>query len=160
MIAVIQRVKHARVTVDESVTGACREGLLILLGVAKGDSKEDAEKLAAKTAKLRIFCDEEGKMNRSVNDIGGSVLVVSQFTLLANCVHGNRPDFLDAADPTLANELYEYFAALMEKLVSGGVGRGIFGADMQVELCNDGPVTIIIDSHELRPLPKGSEVQL
>lgn len=160
MIAVIQRVSRASVTVGSEITGACREGLLILLGVAKADTKEDAEKLAVKISKLRIFCDEQGKMNRSVNDVGGGVLVVSQFTLFANCVHGNRPDFLGAGEPTLANELYEYFASLMEKLVPGGVGRGIFGADMQVDLCNDGPVTIIIDSNELKPLPKGMGVGL
>lgn len=160
MIAVIQRVSRASVTVEDAVTGACGEGLLILLGVAKGDTQADAEKLAAKISKLRIFCDEQGKMNRSVNDVGGSVLVVSQFTLLANCVHGNRPDFFGAAEPNTANELYEYFASLMEKLVPGGVGRGVFGADMKVELCNDGPVTILMDSSELKPLPKGSEVAL
>ncbi len=160
MIAVVQRVKHASVTVDGNVTGKVNEGLLILLGVAGGDGKEEAEKLAVKLSKLRIFCDEAGKMNRSVNDIGGGVLVVSQFTLLANCSHGNRPEFLGAADPTTANELYEYFAALMEKLVPGGVGRGVFGAHMQVELCNNGPVTIIIDSKDLKPLPKGSGVSL
>lgn len=155
MIAVVQRVSHASVKVDGEVTGACREGLLILLGVAKGDSEEDAEKLAVKISKLRIFCDEQGKMNRSVNDIGGSVLVVSQFTLLANCVHGNRPDFFGAAEPASANELYEKFSAIMAKLVDGGVEKGVFGADMKVELCNDGPVTILMDSRELKPLPKG-----
>lgn len=160
MIAVIQRVSRASVTVDERVTGAVKEGLLVLLGVAKGDGREDAEKLAAKIAKLRIFCDSEGKMNRSVNDIGGGVLVVSQFTLLANCSHGNRPEFMGAADPTTANELYEYFASLMEKLVPGGVGKGVFGAHMQVDLLNNGPVTIIIDSKDLKPLPKGSGVSV
>lgn len=160
MIAVIQRVTHAQVTVEGSVTGRCQAGLLILLGVAPEDSQVDAEKLAVKIAKLRIFCDEQGKMNRSVNDVGGGALVVSQFTLLANCVHGNRPDFLNAAPPAQANELYEYFAGLLEKLISGGVERGVFGADMQVELCNDGPVTILLDSKQLKPLPKGSEVRL
>ncbi len=159
MIAVIQRVNHASVTVEGDVVGACQTGLLILIGVAWGDSREDAEKIAVKIAKLRIFCDEQGKMNRSVNDIGGGVLVVSQFTLLANCTHGNRPDFLNAAPPVQANELYEYFAELMERLIPGGVGRGVFGADMKIDLCNDGPVTILLDSTKLNPLPKGSGVR-
>ena len=145
MKVVLQRVKRASVTVDGEIVGACVEGLMILLGVAQGDDKSDAEALAAKILKLRIFNDENGKMNRSVTDIDGEMLVISQFTLLANYAHGNRPDYLESAPPAEANELYEYFVSLVKPALRH-VGTGIFGADMKVELLNDGPVTIVMDS--------------
>lgn len=148
MIVVLQRVKSAEVTVNGSVTGSCGRGLLILLGVAAGDGTADADALAAKISKLRIFEDENGKMNRSVLDIGGGALVVSNFTLLADYRHGNRPSFTGAAAPDEAKRLYGYFSARLA--VCGiAVGNGIFGADMQVSLCNDGPVTLTLDSRVL-----------
>lgn len=148
MIVVLQRVKSAEVTVNGSVTGSCGRGLLILLGVAAGDSTADADALAAKISKLRIFEDENGKMNRSMLDIGGGALVVSNFTLLADYRHGNRPSFTGAAAPDETKRLYGYFSA---RLAACGiaVGNGIFGADMQVSLCNDGPVTLTLDSRVL-----------
>lgn len=149
MKAVLQRVISSNVKIDGNVVGACGKGLMILLGVAMGDTEEDASVLASKILKLRIFEDENGKMNKSLKDIGGELLVVSQFTLLANCVHGNRPDFLEAEKPSRANELYEYFTALMRSEVEH-VGTGVFGADMKVEILNDGPVTIVMDSKELK----------
>ena len=145
MKAVLQRVKNASVAVDGKVVGACAEGLMILLGVAKDDTENDARLLATKISKLRIFCDENGKMNLSVKDVDGEALIVSQFTLLANYKKGNRPDYFDAGSPDHANRLYEYFVELMRAEVKH-VGTGIFGADMQVNILNDGPVTIIIDS--------------
>lgn len=145
MKAVLQRVKRASVAVDGETVGECADGLMILLGVAQGDERSDAEALAAKILKLRIFNDENGKMNRSVTDIDGEMLVISQFTLLANYAHGNRPDYLESAPPSVANELYEYFVSLVKPALRH-VGTGIFGADMKVELLNDGPVTIVMDS--------------
>ena len=145
MKAVLQRVTEASVTVDGNIVGSCKEGLLILLGVADGDSERDAQLLAEKILKLRIFNDENGKMNKSVKDIDGELLVISQFTLLANYAHGNRPDYLASAKPDEAKRLYEFFV----DRVSGGVKHvetGIFGADMKVSLLNDGPVTIVMDS--------------
>ena len=149
MTAVVQRVSSAEVRVDEKICGACGEGLFILLGVADGDTRADAELLAAKIAKLRIFCDDEGKMNRSVLDIGGSALVVSNFTLLANYRHGNRPDFFGAAAPEQANELYEVFTSLLRGRI-GRVETGIFGADMKITAACDGPVTIVVESEVLK----------
>ena len=149
MIAVIQRVKKASVSIDGQVNGSCNEGLMILLGVAKGDTDADAKLLATKISKLRIFCDENGKMNLSVKDIDGEALVVSQFTLLANYKKGNRPDYFAAAEPAIADPLYEYFVELMRCELKH-VGTGIFGADMQVSILNDGPVTIVMDSNELK----------
>jgi len=146
MKAVIQRVKHARVTVDENITGQISTGLLILLGVQEGDTAEDLEWLAQKIVKLRIFGDAEGKMNLAVQEAGGRVLVVSQFTLFANTKKGNRPSFEKSAKPDAAKDLYLQFCDRMEVLLSDKVERGIFAADMKVELLNDGPVTIIIDS--------------
>lgn len=148
MIAVIQRVSESSVTVEGSVVGACGKGLMILLGVAQGDEKKDAEVLAAKISKLRIFEDDNQKMNLSIVDVGGEALVVSNFTLLANYSHGNRPEFLSAARPDTAEPLYEYFCSLLEKSVSH-VGRGVFGADMAVKIMGDGPVTIVMDSKVL-----------
>ena len=150
MIALLQRVSRASVSVDGKEIGRCGEGLLILLGVINGDDEKDALLLAEKIAKLRIFEDENGKMNRSVNDISGSALVISQFTLAANYAHGNRPDYLNAAAPAISEPLYERFVSLLAERIPGGVQTGSFGADMQVDLCNNGPVTIIMDSLVLR----------
>lgn len=149
MIAVIQRVRNSSVSIDGVVRGECGHGLMILLGVSKDDVKLDAELLAIKISKLRIFCDENGKMNLSVKDVDGEALIVSQFTLLANYKKGNRPDYFGAGSPDHANELYEYFVELMRKEVKH-VGTGEFGADMQVSILNDGPVTIVMDSNVLK----------
>ena len=149
MKAILQRVKYAKVEVDGEVVGECGKGLLILLGVAKGDSEEDARLLAEKIVKHRIFRDENGKMNLSVKDIDGEILVVSQFTLLAEYRHGNRPDFFGSAAPDEANRLYKYFLSLVSQQVRH-VGHGIFGADMDVSLTNWGPVTIVMDSEVLK----------
>lgn len=149
MIAVIQRVDRASVTVCGKTVGKCEKGLAILLGVAEGDSEKDADALALKISKLRIFCDENDKMNLSINDIGGSALVISQFTLLANYAKGNRPDYFGAASPDVANGLYEYFCEKLAALIPGEVGRGVFGADMLCEFINNGPVTIVMDSKVL-----------
>ena len=153
MKAVIQRVTSAAVHVDGELIGSCGHGLLILLGVATGDTEEDLERMLQKIVKLRIFEDENGKMNRSVQDIDGDLLVVSQFTLLANYKHGNRPDYLGAAAPAEANRLYELFVEKAAAYVRH-VGHGKFGADMKVSLLNDGPVTIVMESDVLKPAPK------
>ena len=153
MKAVIQRVTSASVHVDGELIGSCGHGLLILLGVAQGDTEEDLERMLQKMIKLRIFEDENGKMNRSVQDIDGEMLVVSQFTLLANYKHGNRPDYLGAAAPAEANRLYELFVERAKTYVRH-VGHGRFGADMKVSLLNDGPVTIVMESDVLKPAPK------
>lgn len=149
MKAVLQRVTRAQVDIDGETVGQIGKGFLILLGVAQGDTEEDLDRLLSKICKLRVFEDENGKMNRSVQDVGGSLLVVSQFTLLANYRHGNRPDFLGAAVPAEAERLYELFLARAAETLP--VQHGRFGADMQVSLCNDGPVTIVMDSDVLRP---------
>ena len=149
MIAVIQRVQNASVSIDGKINGECAHGLMILLGVAKDDEEVDARLLATKISKLRIFCDENGKMNLSVKDIDGEALIVSQFTLLANYKKGNRPDYFGAGSPDHANRLYEYFVELMRGELKH-VGTGIFGADMQVSILNDGPVTIVMDSNQLK----------
>ena len=149
MKAVIQRVSHASVEVDGKIVGSCERGYLILLGVAEGDTELDAELLCKKIAALRIFRDENEKMNLSIRDIDGEALVISQFTLLANYRHGNRPDFLASAKPDVANRLYEYFKNLLSRELRR-VECGIFGADMKVSLTNDGPVTICMDSEVLK----------
>ena len=149
MRAVIQRVSSASVAVDGKIVGSCERGYLILLGVADGDTEVDAELLCKKIAALRIFRDENDKMNLSVRDIDGEALVISQFTLLANYRHGNRPDFLASAKPDEANRLYEYFTELLSRELRR-VENGIFGADMKVSLTNDGPVTICMDSEVLK----------
>ena len=152
MRAVLQRVKRASVDVDGKTVGQCKEGLLILLGVRQGDTEKEAEALAKKICAHRIFTDENGKMNLSVKDIDGEALIISQFTLMANYKHGNRPDFLESAPPSEANRLYEYFKTLVAKELKH-VGSGIFGAHMEVSLINNGPVTIVMDSDVL--LKKG-----
>ena len=149
MRAVVQRVSSASVEVDGQVVGSCQKGYLILLGVADGDTEADAELLCKKIAALRIFRDENDKMNLSICDIDGEALVISQFTLLANYRHGNRPDFLASAKPDEANRLYEYFKELLSHVLRR-VECGVFGADMKVSLTNDGPVTICMDSEVLK----------
>ena len=150
MKLVIQRVKHAAVTVEGEIVGECGKGLMMLLGVADGDTRADAEALAKKVVNLRIFTDDADKMNLSVKDIDGEALVVSNFTLLANYKKGNRPDYFGAAKPDYANELYEYFASLLDAEVRH-VGRGRFGAHMEIDISADGPVTIVMDSEVLLP---------
>lgn len=149
MKAVIQRVKYANVKIVGEIAGECGKGFMILLGVHSSDTKEDAEKLIKKVPVLRIFEDENGKMNKSLLDVDGEALVVSQFTLIADCSHGRRPSFTNSAPAQQANELYEYFVELFRQSGIRSVQTGVFGADMQVELVNDGPVTIILDSKEL-----------
>lgn len=144
MRIVLQRVSSARVEVEQRIVGEIQQGLLVLIGVGHGDSEAEATWLANKTAELRIFEDEAGKMNRSLLDIGGSALVVSQFTLLADCQRGRRPAFTNAGPPSLAEQLYRCFGKSLERL-GVDVQYGIFAADMQVHLVNDGPVTIVID---------------
>ena len=144
MKLVVQRVKNASVTVDNNVVGKIEQGFLVLLGVGPEDTKETANYLVQKLIKLRVFEDENGKMNLALKDINGKLLIVSQFTLCADCEKGNRPSFINAAKPDKANELYEYF---IEKCKEENVvvEHGIFGADMKVELLNNGPVTIILE---------------
>lgn len=149
MIAVIQRVKKAEVSVDGVSVGKCSQGLLVLLGVASGDTKADADAIIKKIPSLRIFCDKDDKMNLSLTDIGGEVLAISNFTLLGNCRRGNRPDFMGAEKPSVASEMYDYFVSKLRESVPH-VATGIFGADMKVDICNDGPVTLILDSAALR----------
>lgn len=150
MKTVIQRVQYAKCHIDGKTVGSCRKGFMILLGVVAGDTKEDADKLLKKIPVLRIFEDENGKMNRSCLDIDGEMLVISQFTLAADCSHGRRPSFTDAAAPSAAIPLYEYFVQGLRDAGVKSVETGEFGADMQIELVNDGPVTIVLDSKELR----------
>lgn len=149
MKAVIQRVAKASVEVGGKTVGKCEKGFMILLGVMHGDSEADADKLVKKIINLRIFEDENEKMNLSALDINAQMLVVSQFTLCADCTHGRRPSFTPAAAPKDANQLYEYFTSELKKAGAASVETGIFGADMQVSLINDGPVTIILNSEEL-----------
>jgi len=152
MRALLQRVSHANVVVDEQIVGQISQGLLVLLGVGQDDSRAQVKLLADKIVRLRIFEDDEGKMNRSLLDINGQALVVSQFTLYADTRRGRRPSFTDAAPPALAEPLVEYFKATIAAY-GLTVASGIFGAYMQVELLNDGPVTIWLDSEEAL-LPK------
>lgn len=145
MKIVIQRVLHAAVTADGVPAGKCGHGLLLLVGVVQGDTERDAEILAAKIAKMRIFTDDAGKMNRSLPDVGGGVLAVSNFTLAADISHGNRPSFTDAEKPDAADRLYEYFCARL-RAEGVPVETGVFGADMQIDMTADGPITILADS--------------
>lgn len=149
MKAVIQRVSYSSVVIDGKEVGNTDKGFMILLGVEQGDTKEDADKLIKKIPVLRIFDDENGKMNLSCLDIDGEILVVSQFTLCADCSHGRRPSFINSAPPDIANELYLYVVDGLRKSGVKKVDTGEFGADMKVSLLNDGPVTIILNSKEL-----------
>ena len=142
---VIQRVSHASVTVHEETIGRINQGYLVLIGVGKEDTREDADRLVKKMIGLRIFSDENGKINKSLKDVNGGLLLVSQFTLYADCRHGTRPGFTEAAGPDMANELYEYIIESCKKEVAV-VEQGEFGADMKVELLNDGPFTILLES--------------
>ena len=142
MRVVVQRVKHASVTINGTVNGKINNGFLVLLGIQSTDSEQDVDYLVKKVTNLRIFSDE---MNLSLKDVNGELLIVSQFTLYANCKEGNRPSFVEAAKPDIAIPLYEYFVSECKKIIPV-VETGIFGADMKVDLLNDGPVTIIMDS--------------
>lgn len=146
MKAIIQRVLSANVKVDGEIVGSCNKGFMILLGAAEGDTEAEAELLARKTAALRVFCDENDKMNLSITDVGGEVLAISQFTLCADVKKGNRPSFINALEPVKAEDLYEFFCKKLQEYGVKKVQKGIFGADMKVELINDGPVTIIYDT--------------
>jgi len=148
MRAVVQRVTHASVTVDHEIVGEIRNGLVVLLGIARDDTEKDADYLIEKIAALRIFDDESGRMNRSVTDVHGGVLIVSQFTLFGDVRRGLRPSWIDAAPPETAEPLYEYFVQQARTLIAQ-VATGSFRAMMQVELVNDGPVTILLDSRKL-----------
>lgn len=145
MRVVVQRVKHASVTINGTVNGKINNGFLVLLGIQSTDSEQDVNYLVKKVTNLRIFSDENDKMNLSLKDVNGELLIVSQFTLYANCKEGNRPSFVEAAKPDIAIPLYEYFVSECKKIIPV-VETGIFGADMKVDLLNDGPVTIIMDS--------------
>lgn len=145
MKMVIQRVNEASVTVDGQVVGAINKGFLVFLGVGQGDSKEQADKLVKKMTGLRIFADDEDKINLSLNDVDGEVLIVSQFTLYADCKKGYRPSFVGAGAPDVAEELYEYVIAETKKIIPK-VEKGVFGADMKIALVNDGPFTIILEA--------------
>ena len=146
MKAVIQRVTEASVEVEGKIVGECKKGYLVLFGAAEGDTVEDVEILAKKTANLRVFCDENDKMNLSVLDIDGEILAISQFTLLADVKKGNRPSFINAMAPVEAERLYKLYCEKLRELGVKRVDEGIFGADMKVSLVNDGPVTIIFDT--------------
>jgi D-tyrosyl-tRNA(Tyr) deacylase len=148
MKALIQRVTKASVTIEGQVHGSIGHGLLILLGVGVDDALADAEKLASRIPRLRIFNDENGLMNLSCSDVGGEYLVISQFTLHADSRKGNRPSYIRAARPEQAIPLYEHFIAILSKESARDVQKGVFGADMKVELLNDGPVTIMMDTKE------------
>lgn len=145
---VIQRVQHASCVVDDKVTGEIEKGFLVLIGVAETDTREIADKMVKKLIGLRIFEDEEGKTNMSLSQVQGSLLLISQFTLYADCKKGNRPSFIKAGKPDMASEMYEY---IIDKCKEGvpKVERGIFGADMKISLLNDGPFTIVLDSDEI-----------
>lgn len=146
MKAVIQRVLSASVKVDGELVGSCNQGYMILLGASEGDSEAEAELLAKKVSSLRVFCDENDKMNLSVLDIDGEILAISQFTLCADVKKGNRPSFINALEPVAAEKLYKLFCQKLRDFGVKKVDEGIFGADMKVELINDGPVTILYDT--------------
>lgn len=145
MRVVVQRVSHASVRIDGTVVGEIDKGFLLLVGITHTDTKADADYLAKKVAQLRVFEDEAGKMNRALQDVGGAVLSVSQFTLYGDCAHGNRPSFVDAARPEQAKPLYDYFNRQLRDAYGLRVETGHFGAEMKVELINDGPVTILLE---------------
>lgn len=144
MRAVLQRVKEASVSVDGDIIGSINKGIMVLLGVSENDTKEDAQKMLNKIIQLRIFEDDNNKTNLSLKDVAGQLLVISQFTLYADCHKGNRPSFINAGNPKLANDLYEYFIELAKEQ-NIVVESGSFGADMKVSLCNDGPFTIVLE---------------
>lgn len=146
MKLVVQRVTRASVEVEGEIVGAIDKGYLVLFGAGRGDTEQMCQKLADKLSKLRIFSDENDKINLSLSDVSGDVLVVSQFTLYADCSHGNRPSFVNAAPPDEANRLYEYFVKVLSERIEGRVEKGIFGADMKVSLLNDGPFTIVLEA--------------
>lgn len=146
MRTVIQRVSRASCTVEGQITGAIDDGLLVLIGVEENDTAEDMKWLAQKIINLRIFSDDQGLMNRSVVDIAGNILLISQFTLLAQTKKGNRPSFIRAAKPDLAKPMYEQMASYLNGLLGKNIALGVFGADMKIDLCNDGPVTIIMNT--------------
>lgn len=148
MRAVIQRVSSASCAVDQATTGAIEQGFLVLLGVEESDTEEDVQWLAQKIANLRVFGDEQGLMNKSIHDISGDILLISQFTLHALTKKGNRPSFIRAAKPEKAVPLYEAMVAKLSELLGRPVATGIFGADMKISLVNDGPVTIIMDTQD------------
>ncbi|GAA0882346.1 MULTISPECIES: D-aminoacyl-tRNA deacylase [Sphingobacterium] len=148
MRAVIQRVKNASCTVDNQITGQIQKGLMILLGVEEADTTEDLKWLGQKFINLRIFEDEQGLMNKSIQDIDGNILLISQFTLFAQTKKGNRPSFIRAAKPDKAKPMYEEMALLLSQLLQKEVQLGIFGADMKIDLLNDGPVTIVMDTKD------------
>ncbi len=148
MRAVIQRVLNSDLKVDGKQISKIEKGLVIFFGVGIGDSESDCEKLAQKISKLRIFEDENGKMNLSIKDVGGEILLVSQFTLYADCSHGNRPSFINAEKPERADNLYKYMQKCLKNLEIT-VKTGIFGADMKINVLNDGPVTILLDTNEI-----------
>ena len=145
---VIQRVTKASCTVEGNVTGKIDKGFLVLIGISADDTKEIADKMIKKLIGMRIFDDENGKTNLALSDVGGELLLISQFTLYADCKKGNRPSFTKAGPPDMANELYEYIISECDRQY-GKVQRGIFGADMKIELLNDGPFTVILDSAEI-----------
>lgn len=149
MRAIIQRVSQASVTIDNNVKSSINKGLLVLLGIEENDNDKDIDWLIRKIIQMRIFSDADDKMNLSVKDIKGDILVISQFTLFASTKKGNRPSFIQAAKPDVAIPLYEKFIVATEKLLNKKIQTGVFGADMQVELINDGPVTIILDSKNI-----------
>lgn len=149
MRLVIQRVTNANVTVEGEVVGEIAHGYLVLMGICETDTEFECEKLCDKMINLRIFSDENDKTNLSIKDVEGELLIVSQFTLYADCRKGNRPSFINAGNPDKANRLYEYFLSLCRERIKIRVEHGIFGADMKVSLVNDGPFTIILDSDEI-----------
>jgi D-tyrosyl-tRNA(Tyr) deacylase len=148
MRAVIQRVSEASCTVDGVITGAIQQGLLVLIGIEEEDERADLDWLAQKIVQLRIFSDEAGRMNLSVQDVGGSILLISQFTLFAQTKKGNRPSFIRAAKPEIAIPMYEAAKATFSQFLGKEVAAGVFGADMKIHLLNDGPVTIIMDTKD------------
>lgn len=150
MIALIQRVNHASVHIDKQLYSKIDDGILVLLGISENDNIEDIEWLASKIVNLRIFDDESGIMNKSCIEMNHNLLVISQFTLHARTKKGNRPSYIDAAKPEIAEPLYNQFVDYLEEITNQKIQTGVFGANMQVELCNDGPVTIIIDSKNRR----------
>ena len=149
MRVVVQRVTEASVTIDGETISAINEGLLLLIGITHSDSENEIDRITRKIVTLRIFDDEKGVMNRSVQDIEGSILAVSQFTLYGNCKKGNRPSYIDAAPGTVSEPLYDAFCDRLEQLLPSKIQRGRFGADMKVQLLNNGPVTILMDSNNL-----------